>query len=960
MSSRSHNRRRRAVLSCYRIEALEGRALLSITAQAFSHNVLEKTASAIDLSPHVQDSDSTATLTFDLVSTTTADGGHVSVDAASGLVSYTPAANSPSQDSFSYFANDTDGDTSATQPVTLNLSSVAANPVVINEVEGQSTIGLTIENLPGAVQDVSSKPSYTFSNLQVANNGAGAVSLTNPHTGNFTYTPPGSTFTGNVIIAFQITDGTGTNNSTVEIDIGPIAADPVVWGTLASTTSTIPSTTVPSLKERIHDINTNSSYTFSNPIIASGDGTVSHFNPTTGSFTYTAPNSTFTGVVPVQYTVTDGTNSTTGDATIVVAPLITQPVTVTELDHQSTVSLTIQDLPFAVQDVSSNPIYNFFNLRVADGGGSVPAKGFDDSSAGIFTYTLPSPASPTPVHIEYSVSDGTNTANGVVTIQLAGIVANSAHYSVLQNSQATLPALAGRIDDVMSTPTLTFSNPSVPTGDGSAQFTDTTMGILSYTPPNPTFSGMVQVQYRVSDGTNSTTGVLNLNVAPLITSPLLIPVALQTLPTIVPSLVASNNVQDVSGNPSYTFSKLMVPPGDGTAQFTDTTTGALTYTPPFSSFFGIVQVTYTVSDGAGNSANGDVVINVEQTIQPENDGPITAAVGKPLVIPASQLLLNDIAAPDGLKPSIGSVGDAMNGTVVLNSNGSVTFTPTILGPASFAYTDTDAENDASTVATVTLNVKRATTINWANPADIVYGTALSSTQLDAIASVQGTFTYTPVAGTFLHAGYGKTLAVSFTPTDTADYAGDTAEVQINVARASTTVNWTNPADIIHGTALSSTQLDATASVPGTFTYIPAAGSVLTVGNGQTLAVSFTPTDATDYTGDFATATINVKPAPPPGLLVQTRSFSGRVRRTVGGVIAQLYTTLSKLKTTYYSALVNWDDGVVQTGKLAKAGSHGFRVNASHKYRVAGSYDASVTISDPLGDSVTRSFVVHVR
>jgi len=495
---------------------------------AFSDNVLDKLASTIDLSPHVEDSDATATPTFHLVSTTTPDGGDVSVDAGSGLVSYTPAANSPSQDSFSYFATDSDGDTSATQPVTLNLSSVAANPVVINEVEGQSTIDLTIENLPGAVHDVSGEPSYTFSSLQVANNGAGTVSLTNAHTGNFTYTPADATFTGNVIIAYQVTDGTGTNDSTVEIDIGPIAADPVVWGALASTTPAIPSTTVPGLNDRIHDVTKNSSYAFSNPIIASDDGTVSNFSPTTGSFTYTAPNPAFTGVVTVQYTVTDGTNSTTGDATIVVAPLVTQPVTVTELDHQGTVSLTIQDLPLAVQDVASNPVYTFFNLRVADGGGSVPASGFDDSSVGAFTYTLPSPASPTPVHIEYAVSDGTNTASGVVTIQLVGIVANSAHYSVLQNSPATLPALAGRIDDVISSPTLTFSNPSVPVGDGSAQFTDTAQGILGYTPPNAAFTGMVPVQYTVSDGTNSTTGVLILNVAPLITNPLLIPVALQT------------------------------------------------------------------------------------------------------------------------------------------------------------------------------------------------------------------------------------------------------------------------------------------------------------------------------------------------------------------------------------------------------------------------------------------------
>ncbi len=103
MSSRFHNRRRRAVPCRDRIEELEGRTLLSITASAFSDNVLENTASKIELSPFVQDSDPSATLTFDLVSTTTTDGGQVSVNAASGLVSYTPAANSPSPGLVSVF-----------------------------------------------------------------------------------------------------------------------------------------------------------------------------------------------------------------------------------------------------------------------------------------------------------------------------------------------------------------------------------------------------------------------------------------------------------------------------------------------------------------------------------------------------------------------------------------------------------------------------------------------------------------------------------------------------------------------------------------------------------------------------------------------------------------------------------------------------------------------------------------
>ncbi len=229
MSARFHSRPSRAVPCGVGIEELEARALRSITAAAFSDNVLASSASQIALGPFVQDSDPSATLTFNLVATTTTDGGQLSISAASGLVTYTLAANSPSTDSFQYFATDTDSDSSATETVTLNLSSVAANPVAVNEVEGQSTISLTILNLPGAVQDASSNPSFTFSNAQVGLGGSGTVSFTDTKNGVLAYTPPGSTFTGDVTISYQISDGTGLSDSTVQIDIVPITADPVIW-----------------------------------------------------------------------------------------------------------------------------------------------------------------------------------------------------------------------------------------------------------------------------------------------------------------------------------------------------------------------------------------------------------------------------------------------------------------------------------------------------------------------------------------------------------------------------------------------------------------------------------------------------------------------------------------------------------------------------------------------------------
>jgi hypothetical protein len=77
------------------------------------------------------------------------------------------------------------------------------------------------------------------------------------------------------------------------------------------------------------------------------------------------------------------------------------------------------------------------------------------------------------------------------------------------------------------------------------------------------------------------------------------------------------------------------------------------------------------------------------------------------------------------------------------------------------------------------------------------------------------------------------------------------------------ITWSNPADTAVGTALGAAQLNATADVPGTFVYAPAAGTVLPVGALQTLSATFTPTDAIDYATVLKTVKINVNPASPP-------------------------------------------------------------------------------------------------
>jgi hypothetical protein len=75
----------------------------------------------------------------------------------------------------------------------------------------------------------------------------------------------------------------------------------------------------------------------------------------------------------------------------------------------------------------------------------------------------------------------------------------------------------------------------------------------------------------------------------------------------------------------------------------------------------------------------------------------------------------------------------------------------------------------------------------------------------------------------------------------------------------------------YGTPLANSQLNGTATatingqvmnVAGTFTYTSAAGTVLNAGSGQTEAVTFTPTNTTDYSSVQTTVTVNVAKATP--------------------------------------------------------------------------------------------------
>jgi hypothetical protein len=257
-----------------------------------------------------------------------------------------------------------------------------------------------------------------------------------------------------------------------------------------------------------------------------------------------------------------------------------------------------------------------------------------------------------------------------------------------------------------------------------------------------------------------------------------------------------------------------------------------------------ITATFTPTDTADYaSATSSVSITVTQAT-PAVTWATPAAITYGTALNAAQLdATSTVAGTFSYSPTAGTVLTA----------GSHSLTAT--------FTPTDTTDYASATGSVSITVTQATpVITWAAPAAITYGTALSGTQLDASSAVAGTFVYSPAAGTILAAG-SHTITATFTPTDTTDYASATNSVSITVTQVTPAITWAAPVAITYGTALSATQLDATSTVAGTFSYSPAAGTVLTAGS-HTLTATFTPTNTTDYASATSSVSITVTQAAP--------------------------------------------------------------------------------------------------
>jgi hypothetical protein len=147
----------------------------------------------------------------------------------------------------------------------------------------------------------------------------------------------------------------------------------------------------------------------------------------------------------------------------------------------------------------------------------------------------------------------------------------------------------------------------------------------------------------------------------------------------------------------------------------DLTDDTLLYDPLDANFFGTVTFQYTINDtsGLGDDSTATVTViitNVNDAPVAENDAYSTAE-DTPLVVNAPGVLGNDSDVDNDyggpLDPQTAVlVSQPANGSVVLNANGSFTYTPNanFFGTDSFTYRVQDGAGAESNVATVTLTV----------------------------------------------------------------------------------------------------------------------------------------------------------------------------------------------------------------------------------------------------------------
>ena len=231
-------------------------------------------------------------------------------------------------------------------------------------------------------------------------------------------------------------------------------------------------------------------------------------------------------------------------------------------------------------------------------------------------------------------------------------------------------------------------------------------GTFTYT-PNANFNGSDFFTYHANDGIgNSNIATVTITINPVNDVPTASNDIVSTIEDTPVGINILANDSDVEAGIDLGSIVIIVPPVHGTITINNTT-GVVTYTPD-ANYQGSDSFTYSFEDVDNAVSNSG---SVSLTITPANDAPVATAdtytVNEDLIltVPANGVLTNDTDS-DGDAITAALVTSTTNGTVVLNLNGSFTYTPNgnFNGTDAFTYVANDGTvNSSAVTVTITVN-----------------------------------------------------------------------------------------------------------------------------------------------------------------------------------------------------------------------------------------------------------------
>ncbi|HCE3425709.1 TPA: tandem-95 repeat protein, partial [Vibrio parahaemolyticus] len=611
-------------------------------------------------------------------------GNGILVDNGDGTWTFTPQIDDDTEVSFTFDIID-DEDLVVSGSANLDILPIndapnAENDVITTEEDTAVTIDVLV-NDSDVEGDALSIQSASVPSEQ------GSVDIVD---GKLVFTPA-ENFNGEATITYIVTDGDLTDEAKVSVTVTPVNDSPVA----VDDTTSIQEDTAVTIDVLTNDTDVDGDkLSIESASVPKEQGTVEVVD---GKLVFT-PAENFNGDAEITYTVTDGELTDEAKVTVTVNPVNDAPtikvdavesITEDAVNTDTVVAtLTVRDTDTPEDQLTvslennSNGYFVLVGNEVKLTQAGVDAVNNDELNLKDLT-------------ISASVSDGVNpTANDSDSLIVNRVndapVAKDDIATTQEDTAVTIDVLPN--DSDVDGDKLSIQSASVPEAQGKVEIVD---GKLVFTPAE-NFHGDAEITYTLTDGALTDQATVNVTVnavndTPVVESNL----ADQTLaedftPYTIDLNTAFSDVDNVDGELTFSVS--------GNSNVLVSIENGIATISPTADWNGSETLTFTATDPSGESVSQTVDFTVAPVVDIKADS-TNVVEDTPTII---NVLGNDTFEGDGKVVSLDTNNGPANGTVSVNPDGSVTYTPNdnYQGTDSFTYIVTSGGVSESTTVNV--------------------------------------------------------------------------------------------------------------------------------------------------------------------------------------------------------------------------------------------------------------------